>query len=508
MARSARLESSQEEEDDDLYSSSPIRRDGPTVHATRNPALSPSPAVSLSSDKENRSTSSVNQQQRGKGKVVMAPSSIQTVSPSRPENAQSSKRRRLADRDGPPQDVQSDHDDGLEETIDLEYYNPDQDMNERRAVRKGLRDLTRDLNDSRAEYLAPDSTGLVDTVKKANEYFHSVKQTSDATLDSRLLVSTADLSYKKTAQLTLGNAAQGIDVDEFVSKCITFMGHDSTPSDGAPNATNTPRNGSQSQWRHPARRNMDVIEDDDAPDEGDAMNWARLGERACFPSNLRPAVPSFLLGPLSLQKRTRAANTARRAPQRRTNPAELVRPQELQATDIEKQENSNLTILCTKIRKALVRAQNEGQEAVVREATALEDEVGRELNETERGILFDKHCVSDDGGVGFFRFVIHPRSFGQTVENLFYVSFLIRDGSVGIAEDKDGQPTLHASSPRTAAAAKAEAIQKHQAVFNLDHKTWYDIIDAFGILEPMIPNRTEVEEGSGADAVGATGWYG
>ena len=77
--------------------------------------------------------------------------------------------------------------------------------------------------DSRNEYLQSGNQGLRDTIKKANELFENVKQTSDATIDSRLLVQAADLSYKKTAQLVLGDASAGIDVDEFVSKCISFM---------------------------------------------------------------------------------------------------------------------------------------------------------------------------------------------------------------------------------------------------------------------------------------------
>ena len=91
----------------------------------------------------------------------------------------------------------------------------------------GLQDsvprLPVDSSDSRAEYMTPGSTGLMDTLNKANEIFANVKQTSDATLDSRLLVSAADLSYKKTTSMKLGDTSQSIDLDEFVSKCITFM---------------------------------------------------------------------------------------------------------------------------------------------------------------------------------------------------------------------------------------------------------------------------------------------
>ena len=47
-----------------------------------------------------------------------------------------------------------------------------------------------------------------------------------------------------------------------------------------------------------------------------------------------------------------------------------------------------------------------------------------------------------DGGVQLYPFIINPKSFGQTVENLFYVSFLIRDGSAGVQMDDNGLPTL------------------------------------------------------------------
>lgn len=276
------------------------------------------------------------------------------------------------------------------------------------------------LADSRAEFLAPGSTGLVDTLQKANEYFSSVRQTSDATLDSRLLVTTADLSYKKTVQLTLGDAAQGVDVDEFVSKCISFM-----------------RRGDQEAGNGQRRRHHvdidDTGDDEEDGDDGDALDWARLGKEA-FKHNLRPSVPGFLLGPLSLQKRLRQLKP-RQGRLERQNRAEEVRPEELQAGDIEKAENSNLTLLCTKIRDVLAKVAEGGRAAA--EADATED-----MDEREQQKLLMKHNICDDGGVNFYRFVINPHSFGQTVENMFYVSFLIRDGSAGVGEDSNGFPTL------------------------------------------------------------------
>ncbi|KAL9113504.1 MAG: hypothetical protein Q9187_007605, partial [Circinaria calcarea] len=204
--------------------------------------------------------------------------------------------------------------------------------------------------------MTADSTGLVDTVNKANDIYTNVKQTSDATLDSRLLVTTGDLSARRSQHLKLGDSQQGVDVNEFVTKCISFMRKG--PSDGE-----TGLSGPATQRSRRARNDSDDGESaaEGSADEGDAFNWEWLGRKACFPHNLRPPVPGFLLGPLSVQKKFRK-QTQRRERLQKRDPRDAVRPEELKSKDFEKVENSNLTSLCAKILGQLKVVQYEGME--------------------------------------------------------------------------------------------------------------------------------------------------
>ena len=106
------------------------------------PSLSPSPAASFSSDKENRpAAESARAPQRAKNKTMGPP---QTPASDRATPRQNLKRK-LGDRDAPANATQAMHQRQLDDVGDTDFYDPEQSMEQRRALRRDYRDLSREL---------------------------------------------------------------------------------------------------------------------------------------------------------------------------------------------------------------------------------------------------------------------------------------------------------------------------------------------------------------------------
>jgi non-structural maintenance of chromosomes element 4 len=106
---------------------------------------SPSPTASFSSDKENHSARLVPARQTSLRSRAVSPQKLPTPTSAEPSSPRSNKRRKLGERDG-PNPSQRAHERELQDSGNAEFYDPDQSMEERRAVRKGIRDLSKELN--------------------------------------------------------------------------------------------------------------------------------------------------------------------------------------------------------------------------------------------------------------------------------------------------------------------------------------------------------------------------
>lgn len=342
-------------------------------------------------------------------------------------------------------------------------------------------------------------------MEKANVIFNGIKQTNDATLDSRLLVNVSDLAYRKANQLVLGDTSTGVDVDEFLSKCISYMRNGGLAEEDG--AAPTRRRRTQN------RQDSDGESDDDTA--GEPLDWELLGRHACVPYNSRPPVPSFLLGPLSVQKKQRT-QTQRRARQTRETGREA-NPENLTGNDLNLSSENDLKAVCVRLQTDLT-AHCERADAALSRAGITD----LEQLKTDKGkAVLRKYRITATGGPNLLEYALDPYDFGQTVENLFRISFLIKEGTFGVEPDENGLPTICTLSPsypfhtvlilfslgpkqpRTLEEQRRAKASKHQAIFSLDYATWEDLKAAYQGREPMIAHRNNEQQSQ----VGARGWY-
>ena len=126
-----------EEDSSELEANHDMRQ---ATHTSNNTGSSQSrsPSASVSSDKENRS--SITRQSQSSAKSIPA-----TKAPMATSVEQANKRRRLGELEVPNALSQAVPKRQLEMDADNAFYDPDQPMEQRREVRRRLRDLGRQL---------------------------------------------------------------------------------------------------------------------------------------------------------------------------------------------------------------------------------------------------------------------------------------------------------------------------------------------------------------------------
>ncbi|XP_010509292.1 PREDICTED: non-structural maintenance of chromosomes element 4 homolog B-like [Camelina sativa] len=172
-----------------------------------------------------------------------------------------------------------------------------------------------------------------------------------------------------------------------------------------------------------------------------SMNWKDLGFAVCT-TVLVSCGCSTMIGPMDTKLKQRKRSVGNR---KRTKPGSGVRPEEVDNTEKKTDTDKNMAIMFNILRKnKRVKIEN---------------------------------------------LVLNRKSFAQTVENVFALSFLVKDGRVEINVDQNGS---HFVEPRNAPAANlvmsGEVVHNHY-VLRFDYKDWEPMRKMVAVGEELMPHR-------------------
>lgn len=190
------------------------------------------------------------------------------------------------------------------------------------------------------------------------------------------------------------------------------------------------------------------------------FNWFKMG--SLFQKHGHAVeVTDHLLGPFSVQKKVRAVRKRRVADETQVT-KKVVTADKVTKEDLNKKQDvttPDLVHRCFKI---------------------LEKEVGF------------------GGTIPLFQFILDPNSFAQSIENLFYTSFLIKEGRLILDENpEDGFPRLKVvkdlrkmdTQERELEKQRRSDAKQNHIIFQMDMSTWKSLLKRFDIKEGYIATR-------------------
>ncbi|CAF1209086.1 unnamed protein product [Adineta steineri] len=152
-----------------------------------------------------------------------------------------------------------------------------------------------------------------------------------------------------------------------------------------------------------------------------------------------------------------------------------------------------------------VRQQKLTQEELEKSRTRPEEvkEFNSELGEqTIKQIMHIKRCLvktyisAKSSPIDYFEFVIDPSSFAKTVENMFHVSFLIKEGFVNLFQDDVSLPALEPTDKAMNRIASSSSTQTddaseraNQMIMSITMDEWEQLIEVYEITEAQIPSK-------------------
>lgn len=294
-----------------------------------------------------------------------------------------------------------------------------------RSIRKQYRQLIYNVQQNRDDIVNIVSDSLTEALEEANVLFDAVSRTREAALDAQFLVLASDLGKEKAKQLN--SDMSFFNQVAFCDFLFIFVGLNWMEDDG-----------------------RDVLND---CDDNIAFSFWETVQKEATSWILQAETFHFIFGSFKSEPSSRKPRLENRKKVHKM------------------EENGDMP---TKLRKLDLSSNQE----------ATEKEVERIL-----GLLQTYFRKYPDTPVSYFEFVIDPNSFSRTVENIFYVSFIIRDGFARIRLDQDRLPILEPINMNQVGEGNDPSSHgRKQGVISLSLQDWKNIVATFEISEAMITN--------------------
>ncbi|KAK6465842.1 Nse4 C-terminal-domain-containing protein [Scheffersomyces coipomensis] len=280
----------------------------------------------------------------------------------------------------------------------------------------------------------------------------NVRDTKIQLKDSEAFKETADFAAFNARNLKFEEVGVSVAENEFSSLIRKFA---------AKKTTGFKSEFSEEYVRNDSESEEEVEDEDDDYDmitgeeKFNSFNWLKLGA-LYYQISRRSIKNDFLNGPLATERR-RAAPRTRNVDDTKSGISTTAKT--VLASDIANNEEKNTAYMI------------------------------RTIYET----IMSKDV---DDGLNFFKLFINPHSFSQSVENLFFTSFLIKDARLKLYTDEHGIPMVKRVLPGEReynAAGPKEQNSRHN-IATLNYNTWQNLIERFNITEAFLGNRDEEED--------------
>jgi len=208
-----------------------------------------------------------------------------------------------------------------------------------------------------------------------------------------------------------------------------------------------------------------------------AFDWELLGREvgACF--NAIPGNVVFFSGPVAAEYKPKERK--QRAPRaKEEEEVEEEAPEELKKMEKSADNMSAVEKHMKNISKKLKQRCREEAEIKLAELENVdEDEMDEECRKKR-----DNLKMNSNEEICAVKFLFDPKSFTQTVENIFHFSFLVKEGKAGISVSKDGEPKVAHKIPGAAPT--------RQAIVPISMKDWKTLVEAYKVTSCDIAHRT------------------